>query len=167
MKYFFDTEFIDGAWGLTLISIGVCAEDGREFYAISNQYNGWDCSPWVKENVLSKMQPMRSPIAMPKSLAEIRTDLLSFIGDDVPEFWAYYGAHDWAALTWLMGGMMNMPKGWPMICREARTSLPETVKDEGRADEHNALADARWVREKMRFWIVPNPAALTRTIEGE
>lgn len=53
MKYFIDTEFLEGTqdkrflgikYGKTpptidLISIGIVAEDGREYYAISNEFN--------------------------------------------------------------------------------------------------------------------------------
>ena len=35
MRYFYDTEFIDNGRIIDLISIGVAAEDGREFYAVS------------------------------------------------------------------------------------------------------------------------------------
>ncbi len=49
MKYFLDTEFIEGtqkSWfgrntkpTIDLISIGIVAEDGREFYAVSKDFN--------------------------------------------------------------------------------------------------------------------------------
>lgn len=83
MKYFLDTEFVEGTQAKTflgfkigetkptidLISIGIVAEDGREYYAISkdfnlkeawnryqqgNQYrNGeWIKEYWLRENVL-------------------------------------------------------------------------------------------------------------------
>lgn len=58
MKFFYDTEFIEGTkktwWGKTtpptidLISIGIVADDGREYYAISKEFdldyawNKWD-----------------------------------------------------------------------------------------------------------------------------
>ncbi len=59
MKYFIDTEFLEGTQNKTflgintgktkptidLISIGIVCEDGREFYAISNEFNlreAWD-----------------------------------------------------------------------------------------------------------------------------
>ncbi len=35
MRYFYDTEFIDDGRTIELISIGVTAEDGREYYAVS------------------------------------------------------------------------------------------------------------------------------------
>src|SRR3990167_7051314 len=55
MKFFIDTEFIEGTqktfWGgqskptIDLISIGIVAEDGRSYYAISKDFNlkeAWD-----------------------------------------------------------------------------------------------------------------------------
>lgn len=68
MKYFIDTEFIEGPqdktffgfkYGQTkptidLISIGIVSEDGREYYAISKDFNlkqAWK-NEWVRENVL-------------------------------------------------------------------------------------------------------------------
>lgn len=71
MNYFFDTEFIEGKqpkkllgvkYGWTkpivdLISIGVVAEDGREYYAVSNEFNldhAWS-DDWIRENVLVKI----------------------------------------------------------------------------------------------------------------
>lgn len=61
MKYFLDTEFIEGFhkpfFGkkrhfIDLISIGIVAEDGREYYAVSNEFNPKDADRWVKQNVL-------------------------------------------------------------------------------------------------------------------
>jgi len=72
MKYFFDTEFLEGKQDKTLfglkygetkptidlISIGIVAEDGREYYAISKDFNideAWNrhCnSDWITDNVL-------------------------------------------------------------------------------------------------------------------
>ena len=57
MKYFLDTEFLEGTQQrrlcsielpklfdtkntIDLISIGIVAEDGREYYAISKDFNG-------------------------------------------------------------------------------------------------------------------------------
>lgn len=68
MRYFFDTEFIEGAQPQTflgfkagmskptidLISIGIVAEDGREYYAISKDFNlnhAWN-DEWIRTNVL-------------------------------------------------------------------------------------------------------------------
>ena len=61
MKYFLDTEFIEGfhkpLFGkkrhfIDLISIGIVREDGKEYYAISNEFNPKDADEWVKMNVI-------------------------------------------------------------------------------------------------------------------
>lgn len=61
MKYFIDTEFIESfhkpLFGkrrhfIDLISIGIVAEDGREYYAISSEYEYKDADDWVKYNVI-------------------------------------------------------------------------------------------------------------------
>lgn len=52
MKYFIDTEFIEKPNTIQLISIGIVAEDGSEYHAVSSEYNFDDASDWVKENVI-------------------------------------------------------------------------------------------------------------------
>lgn len=160
MRYFFDTEFIHKPWCITLISIGVVAEDGREFYGVFDDAREHEMSRWVKENVLPKMQPSRAPAFTAQGLSRIKSDLLAFIGDDsAPEFWAYYGAHDWVVLTDILGGMLEMPQGWPMLTMDLRIELDRTgkgdVRDDGRKDEHNSLADARWVRDAWAAHLRP------------
>lgn len=64
MKYFFDCEFIEGfrkpLFGkrhhfIDLISIGIVSEDGREFKAISSEYDYKDADEWVKANVITPL----------------------------------------------------------------------------------------------------------------
>jgi len=61
MKYYLDTEFIEGfhkpLFGkkhhfIDLISIGIVCDDGREYYAISKEFDYRDADNWVKENVV-------------------------------------------------------------------------------------------------------------------
>ena len=52
MRFWFDTEFIEDGRTIDLMSIGIVAEDGREFYAESNECDLSGASPWVKENVI-------------------------------------------------------------------------------------------------------------------
>lgn len=65
MKYFFDTEFIEGfkkpLFGkrrhfIDLISIGIYCEDGRTYYAVSNEFKYKDADKWVQENVIDKIE---------------------------------------------------------------------------------------------------------------
>ena len=55
VKYFYDTEFIDDGRTIELISIGVVAEDGREYYAISTEFDPERAGRWVRTNVLPKL----------------------------------------------------------------------------------------------------------------
>jgi len=65
MKYFIDTEFIEGfhkpLFGkrrhfIDLISIGIVCEDGREYYAISSEFNPKDADEWVRDNVIHPIE---------------------------------------------------------------------------------------------------------------
>lgn len=51
MRYFYDEEFIDNGSTIDLISIGIVAEDGRELYLQSCEFDSWRASAWVKEHV--------------------------------------------------------------------------------------------------------------------
>lgn len=64
MKYYIDTEFIEGfhkpLFGkkrhfIDLISIGIVAEDGRELYHVCKDFNPDDADEWVHKNVLDPL----------------------------------------------------------------------------------------------------------------
>ncbi|MDF2825349.1 MAG: hypothetical protein K0R68_2757, partial [Mycobacterium sp.] len=57
MRFFYDTEFIDNGRTIELISIGVAAEDGREYYGVSNEFPPEQAGKWVRTNVLPKLPP--------------------------------------------------------------------------------------------------------------
>lgn len=148
MRFWFDTEFIEDGKTIDLISIGVVAEDGREYYAESLSCDRSKASQWVKENVLTHLtgEHMRQS-------THIASDLIAFMGE-APEIWAYYADYDWVVLCQQFGTMMDLPKGWPMYCRDVKQlcdacgnpKLPEQT-----STEHHALADARWTREAFEF----------------
>jgi hypothetical protein len=61
MKYFLDTEFIEGFDSpvlrpkrhfIDLISIGIVCEDGRKYHAIGNEWKFKEADQWVQENVI-------------------------------------------------------------------------------------------------------------------
>src|SRR5258708_2434458 len=56
MRYWYDTEFIDDGETIDLISIAIIAEDGREYYAQSVEFDHRKASEWVKDNVLVHLQ---------------------------------------------------------------------------------------------------------------
>ena len=156
MKYFFDTEFIEDGKTIELISIGIVAEDGREFYAESWAIPWNKASDWVLNNVKPHLTS-RNVL----DRAEMRNAILDFIGigSDKPEFWAYYADYDWVVFCQLFGTMMDLPEGWPMYCRDIKQlcdsvgnpRLPEQGKG-----EHHALADAKWNKVAYEFLLTPN-----------
>jgi hypothetical protein len=175
MRYFLDTEFIEDGKTIDLISIGIVCEDGREYYALN-----WDCdwtkaSDWVRENVIEQLPPKPKAnvfhAALPdfreqgwRNHAEIAKEVTNFVNwfpdkphfgpSFKPEFWGYYADYDWVVFCQLFGTMMDLPKGFPMYCRDIKQwcdqlnnpQLPEQGKG-----EHNALADARWNKAAWEF----------------
>lgn len=145
-RFFFDTEFIEDGQTIELISIGIKAEDGREYYAESSDCNIWRASPWVVANVVPHLKGNGIP------RAQIAAEIVEFVGAE-PEFWAYYSAYDWVVLCQLYGRMIDLPKGWPMWCRDLKQLCealgnPELAKQT--SGEHNALADAIWTEQRWR-----------------
>jgi hypothetical protein len=147
MRFYLDTEFIErGYERIELISIGVVAEDGREFYAVLS--DGWDeshASDWVRAHVLPNLAAPKEQW-LPR--AEVARQLIKFVGN-MPEFWGYFADYDWVLVCQLFGRMIDLPNGWPMFCRDLEqmwSSLhPRPAKPP--SDElHNALGDARWMR---------------------
>ena len=80
MRYFYDTEFIDNGRIIDLISIGVVSEDGREFYAVSTEFDPESAGRWVRTHVLPKLPPPASRLW--RSRREIREGLEDFLGID-------------------------------------------------------------------------------------
>ncbi len=56
-RFFYDTEFIEDGTTIDLVSIGVVDETGREFYAVSTQFDPGKAIPWVRRNVLDQLPP--------------------------------------------------------------------------------------------------------------
>jgi hypothetical protein len=148
MRVFFDTEFIEDGKTIDLISIGLVREDGQELYLVSSEFDESKASLWVRENVLAHI-PADVKRHQRREIADI---ILSFLWDvEKPEFWAYYADYDWVALCQLYGKMIDLPKGWPMYCRDLK-QLADDLKIElpqPKGVEHHALADARWVAESF------------------
>lgn len=149
MRFWFDTEFIEDGKTIELLSIGIVAESGNEYY---REIDGVDTSradPWLHENVLSHMTGDTA------SRTDIAREVLAFVGD-APEFWAYYADYDWVALCQLYGRMIDLPDGWPMYCRDLKQLLDAVGNPTvpfAPATEHHALADAKWAK-KAHLWLL-------------
>lgn len=140
MKYFFDTEFIEHATGIQLVSIGIVREDGKTFYAESSTFDERLADGWVVENVLKKLkhrgyhgdfdflhrkkdaiqldywnQSPNGSVEGFTSEGEIKMGLLNYFHDDKnPEFYAYYASYDWVVFARIFGRLIDKPEYFPM-----------------------------------------------------
>jgi len=165
MRIYYDTEFLEDGETIELISIGMVAEDGREYYAVNRKMpiRRIRRNSWLMENVVPGLpraygerrmtQPKRwlydyaSPLS--KEPIKIAGEVADFIRatPDV-ELWASYGAYDHVALAQLWGSMINLPDGIPMWTNDlqqeaARLGLTDADLPRQPDGHHNALADAR------------------------
>lgn len=179
--YTYDTEFLEDGSTIDLISIGIVCEDGREYYAVNSDMNVDRIrkDDWLLENVWKHL-PLRgyratltsvgggrnemrtkdagvldtnSVLVKPKWVIanEVRDFLLAA---ESPQLWAYYGAYDHIALMQLWGKMIHKPQGIPMFTHDI-VQLWESfnVEDLPEQDgtQHNALNDARWNWEALKY----------------
>lgn len=163
MRYFLDIEFIERPNTIDLISIGLVCEDGREYYSINTDYSYSKANDWVKENVILPMYLQtvhgdnRNRFSVEffqrnygRTPDQIKKDLFEFFDINKygkPEIWAYYADYDWVVFCWIFGKMIDLPKGFPMYCRDLKQlkdSLNKEVVMPVAKNKHNALDDARW-----------------------
>lgn len=147
MRYFFDTEFMEDGKTIELLSIGIVAEDGREYYAEDAEADWSHASFWVQQNVLRHLDLSKHG----KPRDTMAFEILQFVqeGGPRPEFWAYFCSYDWVVLCQLYGTMLDLPPGWPMLCMDVKAfaillgNPPLPIQQE---THHHALADARWTK---------------------
>ncbi len=153
VRYFYDTEFIEDGRTIELVSIGIVAEDGREYYAVSTDFDSSRANAWVRDNVLDKLPSPSSSVW--RSRDTIRDEVFDFLtaGRGRPELWAWVGAYDHVVFAQLWGDMTGLPRELPRYTRElkqywemaGRPGLP-VIPD----SSHDALVDARHNLAKFR-----------------
>ena len=152
MRFWIDTEYDDSGDRAVLISLGAVAEDGREFYAVSSEFDPKKTKPWVQENVLPYL-PAKGSSAW-KPLKAIAREFTDFVGEEPPEFWSLIATYDWYLVTHeLLGGIDYLPHNWPFECWDlhewawrlgASEVYPQLQPSlQGGAPGHEALRDAR------------------------
>lgn len=152
MKFSLDTEFMEDGRSLTLLSIALVAEDGREYYAEIDAVDLRPANAWVRANVLIHMGKSRQAV---KPREQVRHDIIEFVGDGKPVFWAWYAAFDWVLFTQLIGDFETYRRAvpeWPLLCFDLQQAsvmtgeplrLPEV-------QEHHSLSDARCVMTEVK-----------------
>jgi hypothetical protein len=152
MKVFYDTEFLEDGHTIELISIGMVAEDKREYYAINSEMDlprilkqDWLVREVLPSLPLSNRAGLDRYVASPPnvfprpSIDHIDLDVTNtlvkprqVIANEVRDFllaipdlelWAWYGAYDHVALAQLWGPMINLPTGIPMWTNDLRQEV--------------------------------------------
>lgn len=165
MRYCLDTEFLDTGHSIELISIGIVAEDGAEYYGIDASialiFDRVLEHPWLVQNVVPHLptietgEPYGTRLDLGHPSVKLRhvlaEEVRAFLVDRVPgepvELWANYAASDHLALCWLWGPLSQRPEGIPLFTHDlqqrwedcGRPGLPKQ-----RGGEHHALDDARY-----------------------
>lgn len=169
MRYFYDCEFLEDGRTIDLISIGIVAADGREFYAVNeaigegelfDRIRGRD---WLMDNVVPSLplaHEIRTPgfgdrrmftldgdsnLIMPRRMIKNAVRDFLLVSDGV-ELWADYGAYDHVVLCQLFGPMISLPDGLPMFTNEFQQAWRAAgcpVLPAQVQGVHNALEDAR------------------------
>jgi hypothetical protein len=171
MRYFYDTEFKEDGKTIDLISIGIVCEDGREYYAVSNEFDTRRVAQdnWLMQNVMSSIDHVQfvvadfegkplvrdlyvtDPAAISK--AQMAQDILDFTAGTEVEWWNWYGAYDHVALCQIWGRMLDLPKGMPMYSNDIK-QLHKQADFCGMPKQpdglHNALEDAKF--NVVRWW---------------
>lgn len=147
MNIYLDTEFILSENSIELISIGLVKNNGETYYAISTEFEEKNASNWVIDNVLAQLEQDLER----KTLAQIKTEIIDFIGYETGKFWAYVNTYDWFLILQLYDGIARLPYNFSFFCRELcqeveRIKLPETLFPP-KPNAHHALADARWAKD--------------------
>jgi hypothetical protein len=163
MKIFYDTEFLDDGRRIDLISIGMVAEDGRELYAVSSEFDiiAVRRHDWLMANVWPSLPILKNPpgvrgldwldVAHPdvrprEQIARLVQEFILATPD--PQLWAYYSAYDHVGYAQLFGPMSSLPAGLPMqtddlVTEAKRLGLSPADLPKQADGHHNAIADAR------------------------
>jgi hypothetical protein len=181
MRFWYDTEFLEDGRTIDLISIGIVAEDGREYYAVNADApwaRVWEHT-WLRDNVVPSLPtvPLEYPhpgllrgqqvgidwghetVRSKKVIAEHVRKFLTAHNGPV-ELWGYFSAYDHVVLAQLFGPMIKLPAGLPMWTNDiqqfaAMVGFPTNRYPQQTGTAHNALDDARWTRQ---CWTAINDA---------
>lgn len=121
-----------------------------EFYANFIAHGGWrgQCTFTRGEGIIGAYAdcPWRTRLQM---MHEVRQ---FFNPSDGIELWGWCAGYDWVALCQLFGTMMDLPSGWPHYMHDLQGVLDKLgIADDALPPQteqaHNALADARYIRQ--------------------
>ncbi|OPC84180.1 hypothetical protein B4N89_27535 [Embleya scabrispora] len=172
----YDFEFLEDGHTIRPISIGMAADDGREYYAVVRNEDTMYAAvrhQWLRANVVPHLPFRRADVNecpdawdwaddhpdmhRVKPVETIANEVRIFL-QATPDLhlWAWYGAYDHVALAQLFGAMVELPAGIPMWTNDTRQECARLRLDPDDlprqpSDVHHALADARHNRARREF----------------
>jgi hypothetical protein len=152
-RYFYDCEFLEDGRTIELISIGIVADDGREYYAVNSEapMERIRANDWLMRNVVDSLpiryrrsletylahpvnsypKPSTTFVDLDETATVVRPRRV--IANEVRDFllaegadlelWANYAATDFVALYQLFGPLMSLPEGIPMFTHDFQQAL--------------------------------------------
>lgn len=167
-KIFIDTEFTGLHQRTTLISLGMVAETGEEFYAEFTDYDKSQLNEWIETNVIKHLELKDGDIKVDEETLKVKGNKLLVKNElekwlkkfEVIEIWADVLAYDWVLFCELFGGAFGLPENifytpfdLATVLRIKGMVAPENryEKDVNRfefanidiSNQHHALWDAR------------------------
>lgn len=155
VKIFFDTEFTGLHQRTNLISIGITAENGSEFYAEIGDFDARYVSIWVRDNVLNNLTG-KNVIKRKELKGKLERWLDQF---NKVEVWSDCLAYDWVLFCDIWGGAKHIPRHIYYIPFDICTLFlahgidPDIDREEfagkeqfDHARKHNAMHDARVIK---------------------
>lgn len=167
---FLDTEFTGLHQRTTLVSMALYVDENTYFYAEFNDYSARQVTPWIQENVISKLQINQTftflkdgeKVTMKGNKSQIKKSFKIWLMQfDMIEIWADVLAYDWVLFCNLFGGAFKIPDNifyapfdLATLFRSKGLTVPNGkyggdisrfeyagIDKEGK--QHNALEDAR------------------------
>jgi len=117
-RIFLDTEFTGLHKRSTLISLALYFDESTYFYAEFNDYSKHQVTPWIQENVISKLQIQQNflyskdgeQVNLKGNKSQIKKSLRLWLAQfGSIEIWADVLAYDWVLFCGLFGGALVVP----------------------------------------------------------
>lgn len=129
---------------------------------VDYQHYDWNkCkNPWLIANVKLRLYPFSIPFMQvsESDLGSIFLKWMLSLGITKPRLVGYYAGYNHVCLAQRFGEMINLPEELPMwSCdlQQWRNDLDNPTLPPPNENEHNALFDARWIRDSYN-WLVGN-----------
>jgi hypothetical protein len=172
-KLFLDLEFTGLHKLTTPISIGLVAEDGKEFYAEFTDFDEAQIDDFLSQHILTKRiltdyvfeehyDPDANTVLVKGDMDLVKQTLTAWLEnykEDGVEIWGDVLAYDWVLFVSIFGNAFDVPSFVHYIPMDLATALKTFGEDpdvdrelyaygeekakENEADAHNALHDAR------------------------